>query len=421
MTVTAASQRASRTHPLVTLLRALIVLVLLAAIVAGAAVLFAPAPTLAARQLEPPPPALPAAAVDWPAQARAAGFGVAGVDGHPDVWQSFGSEDAHPMASVTKLVTVLVVLAEHPIEGDERGPLITLGPDDVAAVAAALRENAPVAPVYDGMQVRQRDLIEWALVDSAGNAIWSLANWAFGGIQEFESAAADWTALHGFEDTVLRDASGLDARSVSSADDLTRIALRAVAEPVVLSTLQLESVQIPGIGTAPNTNRLLGLHDIDGGKTGTLRVWGRNLFVTAVREIDGVERRVVGVVMGTIAADETDAAMIGLLETVWPNFATRTIVPAGTALAEYPVPWGPPVLAVTAADLDAQVFGDQAPAVESTTRSVIAGSPRLQVGEARIAGSDTGVEMELTQSVPEPDPWWRLTHPATAVAWYFDD
>ncbi|WP_405216891.1 D-alanyl-D-alanine carboxypeptidase family protein [Agrococcus sp. Ld7] len=421
MTVTAVSQRANRTHPLVTLLRALLVLVLLAAIVAGAAVLFAPAPAVAARPLEPTPPALPAATVEWPEQARAAGFGVVGVDGQEDVWQSWGSEEAHPMASVTKLVSVLVVLAEHPIEGDERGPLITLGPDDVAAVADALRENAPVAPVFDGMQVHQRDLIEWALVDSAGNAIWSLANWAFGSMQEFESAAAAWTALHGFDDTVLRDAAGLDARSVSSAEDLTRIALRAVAEPVVLSTLQLESVQIPGIGTAPNTNRLLGVNDIDGGKTGTLRVWGRNLFATAVREVDGVERRIVGVVMGTIAADETDAAMIGMIESVWPNFTTRTIMPAGTAIAEYPVPWGSPVLAVTAADLDAQVFGDQVPTVETTTRSVVVGSPRLQVGEASVAGTETTAEVQITESVPEPDPWWRLTHPATAVGWYFED
>lgn len=420
MTVTAASQRSSRAHPLVTLLRALIVLVLLAAIVAGAAVLFAPTPAVAAQQLEPTPPALPAATVDWPEQARAAGFGVVGLDGEPDVWQSWGSEEAHPMASVTKLATVLVVLSEHPIEGDERGPLITLGPADVAAVAQALRENAPVAPVFDGMQVHQRDLIEWALVDSAGNAVWSLANWAFGSMQEFEAAAAAWMALHGLEDTVLRDTAGLDARSVSSADDLTRIALRAVGDPVVLSTIQLESVQIPGIGAAPNTNRLLGLHDIDGGKTGTLRVWGRNLFVTAVREVDGVPRRIVGVVMGTITADETDAGMISMIESVWPNFATRTVVPAGTPVAEYPVPWGPTVSAVTESDLQAQVFGELAPALETTTRSVTAGSPLLQVGEARLARSETPVGVRLTESVPEPDPWWRLTHPVTAVGWYFE-
>ncbi|MCH1883183.1 hypothetical protein [Agrococcus sp. ARC_14] len=420
MTVTPSSQRASRPHPLVTLLRATVVLALIAAVVAGAAVLFAPTPSVAASRLEPALPALPAAAVEWPEEARAAGYGVVGLDGQADAWEAWGSEGAHPMASVTKLATVLIVLAEHPIEGDARGALITLDGDDVTALGYAISQNAPVAPVFDGMQVYQRDLIEWALVDSAGNAAWSLANWAFGSMEGFDAASAAWTAEHGFDQTVLRDPVGLDAGSVSSAADLTRIALQAVEHPVVLSTIQLESVQIPGIGYAPNTNRILGQHDIDGGKTGTLRVWGRNLFVTAVREIDGVERRIVGVVMGTIAADETDAAMIGLIESVWPNFATRTIVPAGTAVAEYTAPWGETVRAVTDADLDAHVFGDGAPSLESTARSVSAGTPVVDVGEAGLSTGGDPVTVRMTGSLAAPDPWWRLTHPATAIGWYFE-
>ncbi|WP_144060975.1 D-alanyl-D-alanine carboxypeptidase family protein [Agrococcus pavilionensis] len=411
---------ARRTHPLVVLLRSLLVVALVAAVALAAAVLVAPAPAVAGEPVEAAPAELPAAQVAWPEAARAAGYGVVGIDGGPDVWEAWGSEDAHPMASVAKLVTVLVVLDAHPIEGDSRGAVITLDADDVAAQARAVRENAPIAPVFDGMQVTQRDLVEWSLVDSAGNAIWSLANWAFGDMDGFAAAAAAWTDRHGFDDTVLADPAGLDARSVSSAPDLTRIALMAVADPVVLATIQLESVRIPGIGIAPNTNRILGQHDIDGGKTGTLKVWGRNLFVTATREVDGEQRRVVGIVMGTIAADETDAAMIGLLESLWPSFATRTIVEPGTVVAEYRAPWGASTRAVATAPLDAHVFADDAPGWSATVEPIEAGAVPQPVGEVRLERGDTVAPVRTASLLAPPDAWWRITNAPQVLGWYFD-
>ncbi|MCR8669696.1 D-alanyl-D-alanine carboxypeptidase family protein [Agrococcus sp. HG114] len=412
--------RAGRTHPLVVLVRALLVIALVAAVALVGAALVAPAPAIAAERLDARRAALPAAHIDWPEEARAAGYGVVGIDGGEDVWESWGSEEAHPMASVAKLVTVLVVLDAHPIEPGSRGAVIALDADDVAAQARALRENAPIAPVFDGMQVTQRDLIEWSLVDSAGNAIWSLANWAFGDMDGFAAAAAAWTDRHGLDRTVLADPAGLDARTVSSAADLTRAALMAVEEPVVLATIQLESVRIPGIGIAPNTNRILGEHDIDGGKTGTLKIWGRNLFVTAVREVDGEPRRVVGVVMGTIAADETDAAMISLLESVWPNFATRTIVEEGDVIAEYRAPWGASTRAVAAGGLDAHVFADDAPGWSATVEPIAAGAVPQHVGEVRLERGDASVPVRTASLLPGPDAWWRIANAPHVLGWYFD-
>lgn len=420
MTAAAARRRTRRTHPLVVLLRILVAMALVAAVLLGVAVLLAPTPVVAATPVETAAEPLPEPAIDWPAEARSAGYGVVGIDGAPDTWDSTGSTEAHPMASVTKLVTVLIVLDAHPITGDDRGATITLDGDDVAAQYRALAENAPIAPVYDGLQLTQRDLIEWSLVDSAGNAIWSLANWAFGDIDGFLAAADDWAARHGLEDTDLADPAGLEAGSVSSALDLTRIALMAVEDPVVLSTIQLESVRIPGIGIAPNTNRILGQHDVDGGKTGTLKVWGRNLFVTAVREVDGVERRIVGVVMGTIAADETDAAMIQLLESVWPNFAARTILPEGTVVAEYRAPWGAATDAVTTGALEAHVFADDAPGWSATAEPIDAGSPPSAVGEVRLEVGDVAAPVRTTELLLAPDGWWRIANAPQVLGWYGD-
>lgn len=419
MTVTAATQRASRPHPLVVLLRVVVAMMLVAVVGLGVAVLLAPTPVVEATPVEVAAEPLPEPAIDWPATPRAAGYGVVGIDGEPDSWATTGSDEAHPMASVTKLVTVLIVLEAHPLTGDERGPTITLDGDDVAAQTRALAENAPIAPVFRGMQVTQRDLVEWSLVDSAGNAIWSLANWAFDDIDGFLAAADEWAARHGLDQTDLADPAGLAAGSVSSAADLTRIALMAVEDPVVLATIQLESVRIPGIGIAPNTNRILGEHDIDGGKTGTLKVWGRNLFVTAIREVEGVERRVVGIVMGTIAADETDAAMIELLESVWPNFGIRTILDEGTVVARYVAPWGAATDAVTTGALEAHVFADAAPGWTSTAEPIEAGSPASAVGEARLEVGDVAAPVRTTGLLVGPDAWWRVTNAPTVIGWYF--
>lgn len=419
--VTAASQRRDRPHPLVIVLRALIALVLAASVVAATAVALAPAPLV-----RPTPVALQAAAAEdasvaWPEDAASAGYAVVGVEG---AMATSGSESAHPMASITKLATVLIVLDAHPIEGASRGAEIVLDGDDVNAQGRAIAENAPIAPVFDGMVVTQRDLIEWSLVDSAGNAVWSLANWAFGSIDGFLAAADAWAARNGLEQTSLADPAGLSAQSVSSAPDLTRIALLAVQDPVVLSTLQLPSVRIPGIGTAPNTNRILGEGDVDGGKTGTLKVWGRNLFITATRIIEGEPRRVVAVIMGTITADAIDAQMLALVESLWDDFERREVLPAGTLVAEYVAPWGERVEATTSVALEAESFGSLVPVPSASVAAAVeAEAPRRQVGEATVvgwSGETDSTPVRTDGMLDGPDLGWRFAHPQTVLGWYFD-
>jgi serine-type D-Ala-D-Ala carboxypeptidase (penicillin-binding protein 5/6) len=419
--VTAVTQRRSRPHPLVVLLRVLVVLALVAALLLALAVAFAPAPSVAPRAVAAPQPAATPAAVAWPEEARSAGYAVVGYDGAIEAW---GSDEAHPMASVTKLATVLIVLEAHPIEGDGRGAEIALDADDVRAQGRAIADNAPIAPVYDGMVVTQRDLIEWSLVDSAGNAVWSLANWAFGSIDGFLAAADAWADRHGLAHTSLADPAGLSAQSVSSAADLTRVGLMAVDDPVVLATLQLESVTIPGIGYAPNTNRILGEGDVDGGKTGTLKVWGRNLLVTAERLVDGERRRVVAVVMGTITAEEIDAQMLALVESLWTGFERREVLPAGTVVAEYVAPWGARVEATTQTALEADAFGAIAPsATVAVEERIEPGRPRGEVGTASVtdlAGEVRSTSVRTTGMLAEPDLGWRAAHPLDVLAWYLD-
>ncbi|WP_413320068.1 hypothetical protein AA0Z99_05095 [Agrococcus sp. 1P02AA] len=421
--VTAASQRRRRTHPLIVLIRWLVVLVLVVAVVAATAIAFAPAPRVGATTLPLPEPSGEPVSATWPeGTARAAGFAAVGVD---DSAQAWGESGAVPMASLTKLVTALVVLEAHPLSGDDRGAEITLGRADINALGAAVAEAAPTVPVFDGMVVSQRDLLEWSLVDSAGNASWSLAHWAFGSIEGFVSAADDWAQRNGLETVVVADPAGLERESRASAADVVELGLLAVAHPVVLETIGMARVDVPG-GSAATTNPILGQGFIDGGKTGTLFASGRNLLVTAERAIEGEPRRIVAVVLGVEAQDDLSAATLALVDSLWDDFGTTELLPAGTRAIEYRAPWGAVAHASTEAPLTTDAFGPHLPAASLELQgdgTIEVGGARGEVAAVRVtdaAGDVTQVPVRTEGMLAGPDLGWRFAHPTDVLGWYLD-
>ncbi|GAA2173196.1 hypothetical protein GCM10009846_14180 [Agrococcus versicolor] len=414
--VTASTQRRTRTRWWVRLLQVLLVVVLVVPVPYVGAAILAPTPVFAAEEVAPPVTPGAEAQIDWPTTPVAAGFSVVGLEGATG---TSGSTQSHPTASVGKLITVLVVLDAHPLEGADRGPTITYDAVDVALQDAAFAENAPIAPVRTGATTTQRDLIEYALVDSAANAATSLARWAFGDQDAYVAAANAWLAREGLVGTTVADAAGLDAATVSTAADLVAIGERIVANPVTLGAVQLPSVTIPGIGAAPNTNRILGQHDIDGGKTGTLVVWGRNLFVTAERVVDGVPRRVVIVIMGTIQATVTDEAAIALLESVYANIQQRELLPAGAVVGTYEAPWGSSVEATTTEAVVGTTWGTAVPAIDVELEALPTEAHRAEVGTMTVALADGEVVVPVEPSgrIAAPELSWRLTHPLVVLDW----
>src|SRR5690606_11040347 len=102
-----------------------------------------------------------------------------------------------PMASITKLVTALVVLDAHPIAAGEAGPEVTMTPSDVSIYRTYDNLGASVAPVRAGEVYTQFELLQIMLIDSAGNYAVSLVNWGFGSEAAFVDAARTWLAEQG--------------------------------------------------------------------------------------------------------------------------------------------------------------------------------------------------------------------------------
>src|SRR5690606_2843926 len=83
------------------------------------------------------------------------GFGGSAVAalGYPDVVLTSGNEDAMQLASITKVVTALVVLDSKPIAAGTPGPAIRFGSWDVARYRYHLSHNGSNEPVWNGLQL----------------------------------------------------------------------------------------------------------------------------------------------------------------------------------------------------------------------------------------------------------------------------
>ena len=295
------------------------------------------------------------------------GASAIGALDRPGVLASAGSTDPLPIASITKVITALVVLEAKPLSVDEAGPTITFGQTDIDYYNTQQAQYGLVWPVYDGQQLSQRDVMNVVLLASANNYAQSLAHWAYGSEDAFVAAAGAWLADHGLSGTTLTEASGIQESNRSTAADLTELARLAIENPVVAEIVSTSSVEVPELGTVSNRNQLLGIDGVDGIKTGTLDDdWACLLFAADIT-IGGETKSFIGVVVG-----------------------------------------GPdhPTVAAAIRELIADATVDVEP-VRLADAGQRTGSVQFQVGNESF-----DVPLVLSDEIDDPGPWWRLTNPA---------
>jgi D-alanyl-D-alanine carboxypeptidase len=152
-----------------------------------------------------------------------------------------------PIASITKLMTVLVTL-EHARLYD----VVTVRPG-----AAVVGEST--IQVRTGERLTVRDLIRAALIQSANDAAYALAlHVGDGDLQRFVDLMNAKAAELGLNDTHFVRPDGLDAPGhVSSARDVTRLAWIAMRNPFVRATVRERTATIAGGRTLHTWNDLL--------------------------------------------------------------------------------------------------------------------------------------------------------------------
>jgi D-alanyl-D-alanine endopeptidase (penicillin-binding protein 7) len=159
-----------------------------------------------------------------------------------------------PIASITKLMTALVVL-------DAQQPL-----DEVIEITAADRWKGKGAhsrlPI--GAKITRADLLRLALMASENRAAHVLGRNYPGGITQFVKTMNLKAKVLGMKQTRFADASGLSSLNVSSARDLAKLVNAAAREVVIRQYSTLGTVEVRAgkhLLTYRNTNLLVGKPD----------------------------------------------------------------------------------------------------------------------------------------------------------------
>jgi serine-type D-Ala-D-Ala carboxypeptidase (penicillin-binding protein 5/6) len=153
-----------------------------------------------------------------------------------------------PMASITKLMTVLVAL-----ERAKLGDMVTVDRDAVGVTGSGVRLRA-------GERITVRDLVAAALIQSANDAAIALAAHVGHGDEDAFVALMNRRAQQlGLRATRFERADGLDvAGHVSTAHDLNRLAQIAMREPAIREVVGVRNTTIAGGRSLHTWNDLLG-------------------------------------------------------------------------------------------------------------------------------------------------------------------
>jgi D-alanyl-D-alanine carboxypeptidase (penicillin-binding protein 5/6) len=184
-------------------------------------------------------------------------------------------EVGRPMASLTKIMTVLLALEAGTIDDT-----VT-----VSAQAAALGEAT--LDLRPGQQVPMNSLVAGLLLRSGNDAALAVAEHVAGDQQTFVAQMNARAAELGLDATRFVNPSGLttDPAHVSSPVDLARLAEVAMAHETFARYAGAAAVTVPGLAPMVSRNELLGVYPgASGVKTGFTSLAGNCLVASATRD-----------------------------------------------------------------------------------------------------------------------------------------
>ncbi|ODS53184.1 MAG: hypothetical protein ABS36_14745 [Acidobacteria bacterium SCN 69-37] len=175
------------------------------------------------------------------------------------LWEN-NSHDQRSIASLTKIMTAVTFVADDP---------------DLSRVVVVQRADvtrASVTYLRAGEQVTLGNVLRLTLIASDNAAARVLARVSPGSTAAFIGRMNETALAMGLTNTHYADPSGLDARNVSTAYDLSHLIAYATSHPTLGPIMRSSDATIKsGKRTfrIRNTNRLLGTDvDVVGGKTG---------------------------------------------------------------------------------------------------------------------------------------------------------
>lgn len=349
--------------------------------------------------------AAPQSAPAWPAEGSAA-LSVAGMGG-----ALASSADASSIASITKVVTALLVLDRMPLALGESGPEYSFTAADRTRYWQYRANGESALDVPVGGTLTQYQMLEGMLIGSANNYADRLASGLWPSDAVFAAAAREWLSAHGVGGVTIVDPTGIEPGNSATPEALLTLADRALSSPVIAEIVRKPAVDLPGAGTVENSNPLLADPGVVGIKTGTL---DRYSLLSAKEIVLGdTTVRMYAAVLGQPDAAARDAASRALYAQLEQELQLRPSVTAGTLAGQVVTEWGETVDVVTAEDASVVLWNGRAATTASEFSLGGAGQAGDVVGALSVSGplDRATVDLELAEELEGPSAWWRLTHP----------
>lgn len=225
------------------------------------------------------------------------------------------TEKQVPIASLAKVITVLAILKEKPLEPGQQGPEITITDKDVALLSQYAQKGGTTVPVEAGEKISEYQAIQAILMVSSNNMADSLAIWAFGSMDNYTKYANSMLKEMGLKNTIVADdASGFSPKTVSTASDMTKIGYLYMENPILKEIALQKNAKVPVAGKIPNHNDFFNENGMVGIKFGNTDEAGKCFLAASIRTTESGEEEVaVTAVLGSsdydVAAKDAEAIL----------------------------------------------------------------------------------------------------------------
>ncbi|MEV0988177.1 hypothetical protein, partial [Streptomyces sp. NPDC049949] len=242
----------------------------------------------------------------WPKEGQAymaaAGLGTVG---------SFGEQKPVAIGSVAKTMTAYVILKNHPLKkGEKKGPMIDIDQTAVDDGAKSSEGESTVGTLKAGDKISEYDALAAIMIPSANNVARLLARWDSGGDQDaFVKKMNEAAKELGMANTTYTDPSGLDATTVSTAEDQVKLGLKVVEMPELIAITKLPEWTDQYGKKWRNYNTLIPGNGALGIKTGSTTKAGGNLLFAAEKQVGETRQLIVGAVLGQYGVPILDTAI----------------------------------------------------------------------------------------------------------------
>lgn len=211
---------------------------------------------------------------------------------------SFGEQKAVPIGSVAKAMTAYIVLKDHPLKKGEKGPSIEVDAKAESDGKLDAEGESTLNTVTAGDKLTEQEALSAIMIPSANNIARLLARWDAGSEEAFVKKMNDTAKSLGMENTTYTDPSGLNATTVSSAEDQVKLGQKLVEIPALMEITKLPSWTDPSGKTWRNYNTLVPYNGALGIKTGSTSKAGGNLLFAAHKMVGDTDQLIVGAVLG---------------------------------------------------------------------------------------------------------------------------